>query len=346
MCTKTTTPTASSTSSQKIPCALASGGRKSASHKARDEITGRYLKRYTLAVDHFAKEQYGALHYGAIEQRLYDVYHTTPTGLAKLYRGDIKLRVQTGLADEFLAAAATAQTYLPTMEQIFASNGVPTRLTRLPFVESMFNVKARSKVGASGIWQFMPQTARNYIFVNRLVDERNAPEKATRAAAVFLRGNYRELGSWPLAITAYNHGKAGMANATRQLGTSDFATILNQYESPSFGFASRNFYAEFLAAAKVYDRLLRQHRIPPPETPVATSSIVLKQPISIAQLIRVTGLRREVIAQLNPCLLPHTLTTHANQMLPPFYEIKVPLTQARSIRLAIQAAQSKRYATR
>jgi membrane-bound lytic murein transglycosylase D len=311
--------------------------------KLREAVTSRYLARYNKAAARFVKEQANAVRYGSIEQRLYDVYHTDPVALQNLYTGNIKLRAQTGLADDFLVAAKSAAAYLPHMEQIFNQYQVPKRLTRLPFVESMFNLKAVSKVGASGIWQFMPATARNYIFVNKLVDERNAPEKATRAAAQFLLSNFQELGQWPLAITAYNHGKEGMARAARQLGTRDIGKIIDGYVSPSFGFASRNFYAEFLAASNVYERLVRLH--PQPETPpVATASVLLKTQLSVAQLLAHTSLTKDQLHELNPCLLPATLSTHINKPLPAFYEIKVPLSQASAIRNAVSLLETKRYA--
>jgi LysM repeat protein len=89
--------------------------------------------------------------------------------------------------------------------------------------------------------------------VNRSVDERLDPAKATRAAARLLNDNYRTLGSWPLAITAYNHGRAGIVRAKNEVGTSDITTIIKDYRGSLFGYASMNFYAEFLAAVEVYN---------------------------------------------------------------------------------------------
>src|SRR4029078_6792191 len=73
----------------------------------------------------------------------------------------------------------------------------------------------------------------------------------TRGAALHLRENYESLGSWPLAITAYNHGRAGVARAVSETGSTDIGTIVKRYRGPLFGFASRNFYAEFVAAVTV-----------------------------------------------------------------------------------------------
>ena len=313
--------------------------------REREEIAKKYVKRYAKAVDRFVHEGKSAVHYGPIEARLLEVYGGTKVGLDRLLRGDLKVRAQTGLADDFLAAATAAQVYLPTMERIFARYGLPTRLTRLPFVESMFNLHARSKVGASGIWQFMPETARNFVFVNSLVDERNAPFKATRAAAQFLLANFRELGSWPLAITAYNHGAEGMAKAVRQIGSKDIGKIISDYDSPSFGFASSNFYSEFLAANSAYDRLVRQHRIGVVDTLPDSEPVILQRPVTVAELLRHTGLSQESLAAMNPCLLDSAFTTGVTKPLPAYYEIRVPPAAASTLRAALARITTKRYVT-
>ena len=312
----------------------------------REEVTSRNLFRYIKAAENFAKEGEAAVNRGEPERRLYEAYKASPLALQRLYKGEVKLRAQGGLSDDLIQAAATAQLYLPQMEKIFLRYGVPTILTRLPFVESMFNLKARSKVGASGIWQFMPQTARNYIFVNDLVDERNAPEKATKAAAQFLANNYRMLGSWPLAITAYNHGVVGMANAVKKHGTKDIGTIIDTYNSPSFGFASRNFYSEFLAAADSYEKLYRQSRIPKAVENIAVASVIIRHPMSVAQILQSTQLTKEQLTALNPCLLESAWTIKQNKQLPSFYEIKVPKVLHKSIQIGIKNFNAKRYARR
>lgn len=78
------------------------------------------------------------------------------------------------------------------------------------------------------------------------IDERNDPIKASRAAAKLLAMNYKILGEWPLAITAYNHGVGGISRAMREKGTSDIVTLINHYDGNNFGFASKNFYSGFL----------------------------------------------------------------------------------------------------
>src|SRR5207237_2254993 len=124
-------------------------------------------------------------------------------------------------------------------------------LPRLPLSESCFNLHAYPKVGAAGIWQFMPATGRHFMRVDNLVDERRDPIASTRAAAQFLDRVHDMLGSWPLAITAYNHGPDGMARAVDEVGSSDIGRIVREYQGRAFGFASRNFYAELLDSLAV-----------------------------------------------------------------------------------------------
>lgn len=162
-----------------------------------------------------------------------------------------RIRFQLGQRDRFILGIYYSGRYLRDMERVFRNERLPIELTRLPFVESSFNIQARSRVGASGIWQFMPRTARSSMMVNRDVDERNDPLTATAAAARLLKSNFEQLRTWPLALTAYNHGARGVARAVKKVGSRDLAVIIDRYSSRRFGFASSNFYACFLAALEV-----------------------------------------------------------------------------------------------
>ena len=162
-----------------------------------------------------------------------------------------KIRFQLGQRDKFILGIYYSGRHIGAMEKQFRAERLPVELTRLPFVESSFNTEARSRVGASGIWQFMPRTARPWMMVNRDVDERNDPMTATSAAARLMRANFERLREWPLAMTAYNHGASGIARAVKKTGSTDLATIIDKYSSRRFGFASSNFYACFLAALEV-----------------------------------------------------------------------------------------------
>jgi membrane-bound lytic murein transglycosylase D len=166
------------------------------------------------------------------------------------------VHTQIGIKERFREGIIRSGRYLEAFQGIFENEGVPLMITLLPLVESSFENRARSSVGASGIWQFTRGTGRLYLKISRKVDERLDPAKAARAAARLLNDNYRALGSWPLAITAYNHGRGGMLRAQREMG-SDMTAIIDDYRGPLFGYASMNFYAEFLAAVEVYNEYER-----------------------------------------------------------------------------------------
>lgn len=305
------------------------------SRAERRDIANRYLKRYEQAIEQVRRDGLKPKRGQAMESRILSVYSNHPEGIKHLKAGKVSLRYQTGLSDEFARAAERAQNYLPYMERIFRRHGLPHELTRIAFVESMFNEQALSKVGASGIWQFMPATARQFMLVNRHIDERNSPIKASEAAARLLAHNYKRLKSWPLAITAYNHGAGGMARAVRVLGTRDIDHIIRNYQAKSFGFASRNFYAEFLAARAVYQTRFN-HLFQPASNPLNISNIKLPYPMSVHQLVRYTPLNEEMIKRYNACLKSDLFGKNRYQVLPRDFELIVPLPLANEVQAAVR----------
>jgi membrane-bound lytic murein transglycosylase D len=130
-----------------------------------------------------------------------------------------RVRSQSGLRKRFAAGIGRWSGYREEMRDVFRARGLPTELIVIPLFESCFNLDAYSKVGAAGVWQFMPSTGRLFMRVDGAIDERRDPIRSTEAAAAYLGRDYELLGSWPLAITAYNHGRGGMARATSELGT-------------------------------------------------------------------------------------------------------------------------------
>lgn len=164
-----------------------------------------------------------------------------------------RVRSQTGLRDRYLEGLQRSGRYMPFFEAIFQSYGIPREISRLAFVESLFRERAYSKVGAAGLWQFMPSSAQHYMKVGQLLDERYDPIVATHGAARLLLKNYELLGTWPLAINAYNSGAGNLMKAISKLGTRDIAMIVTRFKGGSYAFASRNFYPSFLAALSVYE---------------------------------------------------------------------------------------------
>ena len=161
------------------------------------------------------------------------------------------IRFQLGQADRFRHGLIRSGEWQPYIREIFASYGLPEDLAVLPHVESSYNPRAYSRAHAAGLWQFVRSTGRLYMRVDHVVDGRLDPLISTDAAARLLRDNYARSGSWPIALTAYNHGPAGMSRAVARMGTKDIAVIVRQYDGRRFGFASRNFYVSFLAAREV-----------------------------------------------------------------------------------------------
>jgi membrane-bound lytic murein transglycosylase D len=175
-----------------------------------------------------------------------------PLTKASLENLRTNIHTQVGVKERFRNSIIRSGRYVESFQQIFIIEGLPAELALLPLVESSYETQARSSVGAAGIWQFTPGTGSVYLNMNKRVDERLDPAKATQAAARLLLVNYIALGNWPLAITAYNHGRAGMERARKEIGSSDLPKIIDEYKSPLFGYASMNFYSEFLAAVDVY----------------------------------------------------------------------------------------------
>jgi membrane-bound lytic murein transglycosylase D len=161
------------------------------------------------------------------------------------------LRVQQGLREDFHDGLLRSRYYTPSMERIFRSAGLPPELVTLASVESGFHGASRSSAGAVGIWQFTRDTGKHYMKITRYHDDRLNPERETLAAAKLLRSNYDTLGDWPLAITAYNYGTGGVARAAGIYG-GDYSEMVQHYQGPRFGFAVKNYYAEFLAALQVH----------------------------------------------------------------------------------------------
>lgn len=235
-------------------------------------------------------------------RRIQALFASVPGGAEKYVAAADRLRTQTGLADVFRGALTRSDRYLPAMEQIFERAGLPAELTRMVFVESMFQEGARSKVGAGGMWQIMPANGRRYLEVGLEMDERYDPLRATEAAASILAENYDALGSWPLAITAYNSGTNGMRRAIATLGTRDPSIVLSRHRSRTFGFASRNFYTEFLAAATVYRNRERLFPDREPGEPLRFDEFVPGQYVSARELARRAGVPVDGLAELNPAV--------------------------------------------
>jgi membrane-bound lytic murein transglycosylase D len=237
--------------------------------------------------------------------------------------GEDRLRTQTGVRERFREGVQNSRRYIKAMEEIFVREGVPVELTRLPLVESSFNLQATSKVGAAGIWQFMPSTGRLYdMKVGSAVDERRDPLIATEAAARFLKSNYERLGAWPLAITAYNHGPGGVANAINTVGSRDIGDIIRSYRGKNFGFASRNFYTEFLAALDVERNHKKHFGAIEMDAPISYDEVSLESPLSLTRVAEFVGADIDEVRALNPAL--GSTIREGSSPIPQGYQLRVP----------------------
>jgi membrane-bound lytic murein transglycosylase D len=233
-----------------------------------------------------------------------------------------RVRSQVGLRKRFSAGLSRRAGYVDEMNEIFRRRGLPVQLTVMPLFESCFDVDAYSKVGAAGVWQFMPATGRLYMRVDSTIDERRDPIRSTEAAAEHLRRDHEALGSWPLAITAYNHGRGGMARAARETGSRDIGTIVQRYKGKTFGFASRNFYAEFLAALDVVARADEHYGELPVYPAPQSREMKLRKPMRLRDAARMAGVPREHLIAMNPSFLSMVIRDRGS--IPAGYRLRVP----------------------
>lgn len=233
-----------------------------------------------------------------------------------------RIRFQLGLSDRFQEGLRRAGRYRDHVNSEFNRLDVPIALAALPHVESSYNTDARSHVGASGIWQFTRGTGRRFMQVDHVLDERNDPFLATTAAGKLLAYNYSIAGNWPMAITAYNHGLAGVRRAMRQHGDNSYAEILRKYNGRTFGFASRNFYVAFLAAKEVDQNPDKYFPGLVPYSPVDYTTYELDAYLKADELATTLNVRERDIARHNPAL--QATIWQGSKYLPRNYTIRMP----------------------
>src|SRR5579872_1000441 len=260
------------------------------------------------------------------DQRIRDLWGDEGTP-ARLLDATNHVRFQLGQSDRFRAGLGRAGQWETHIAETLANLGLPPELAVLPHVESSFNPAAYSKVGAAGLWQFMRSTGRRYMRIDGAVDDRLDPFRSTEAAAQLLAYNYRLLGSWPLALTAYNHGAEGMRRAKESLGTDDIVEIVRNYRSPTFGFASRNFYVSFLAALEIDHNPEKYFGQIEHSAEAKFQELQLPVRTSINALQRALGIDVDKLRALNPALLP--ACWRGQRPVPSGYRLRLPLADTR-----------------
>ncbi|MCB1670095.1 MAG: LysM peptidoglycan-binding domain-containing protein [Gammaproteobacteria bacterium] len=243
------------------------------------------------------------------------------TSNARFAEASSSVRWQLGQSDRFLAGLIRSGAYRAHINQVIREKNLPLELGVLPHVESSFNPLALSSASASGMWQFGRATGQRFMRIDHIVDERLDPYTASYAAMSLLEYNYSILGTWPLALTAYNHGAGGMARAKRELGTDRIEDIIANYRGRAFGFASRNFYPQFLAVLDVENNA-RQYfgdfrlNEAPEFVEVRTDSF-----IDAEVFARSAGVSLEQLRFDNPALLP--IVWEGTKRIPQDFTIKL-----------------------
>jgi len=233
-----------------------------------------------------------------------------------------RIRFQQGLRDRFEQGLVRSGRWRDFIIEQFTALNIPIEIAALPHVESSYNPDARSHVGASGIWQFTRSTGRRFMRIDHVVDERNDPYAATRAAGRLMAYNYSITGNWPMAMTAYNHGLAGVRRAMRKYGDTAYVDILRNYNGRTFGFASRNFYVAFLAAKEVDQNVERYFPGLVFDKPTDYSTATLPAYVSVTGVTRALNTTAKELRKHNPGL--QATVWQGSKYLPKGYELRMP----------------------
>lgn len=289
------------------------------SNRSRERHTEKRRKAYRKILLKLAKGKRSGL--SGEEERVLALFEDGVSN-AELRKSAGRLRFQLGQANKFRAGIIRSGAYKPHILEILQEQKLPLEIANLPHVESSYTPTVYSRVGAAGLWQFTRSTGRRFMQVDHVIDERLDPYRASIAAARLLEQNYRVTGSWPLAITAYNHGASGMRRAARKLGTKDITKIVRNYRSRTFGFASRNFYVEFLAANAVASNPDFYFGPLVLDRPIAFEKIDMPFYAKPKQLASAIGIDLETLKEANPSLRP-TVWREA-KYIPEGFRLQVP----------------------
>jgi len=194
---------------------------------------------------------------------------------------------------------ALSEYYFPMFEQQLDRYDIPLEIKYLAIVESALNPRAKSWVGATGLWQFMYRTGKEHgLDVSSYVDERMDPQMATEAAAKYLANLYRTFGDWDLALASYNSGPGNVSKAIRRSGGSNNYWELRRFLPRE----TAGYVPAFLATLYLFE-YADEHKFQPQGPEVAffeTDTIKVKQLITFDQISKVTGVEKEMLQFLNP----------------------------------------------
>ena len=215
--------------------------------------------------------------------------------------------------------------FLPMIQDVFRAEGLPLDLAYVPLIESAFKPNAVSRAKAAGIWQFMHGTAlENGLKHDWYIDERADPEKATRAAAQYLKTLYGMFGDWHLALASYNGGPGRVQKAMRRSGQEDFWSLS---ASTRYLPQETRDYVPLILAAVIIARNPAQYgmNVQPLETP-KFETVTLPKAIDLRRVAEWAGTPVQVIQDLNPELRRWTTPVRMTD-----YQLKVPAGTAASV---------------
>lgn len=280
-------------------------------------------KRLRKLVLNIQKKQKSQAKLTKKEQRLVDLFSEENGGPGFEKAADLKsMRVYRGFAHRFKKAIAISGRYMEEMENIFSMMGLPIELTRLPLIESAFNIRAISSAKAAGMWQFIPATGKRYLKINKYADERIDPILATYAAATHLKHEYELLGEWSLTVNAYNTGPGRMLQAIKQLGTKDIGVIINNFKGRGYRFYSKNYYPEFLAAVHVYENQEKYFGKIVKQPPLKYDLYHTQFPIDLHAVSKKTRTSIRKLKELNPAFRAQYFSK--GKLIPSDYFIRLP----------------------
>lgn len=257
--------------------------------------------------------------------------------------------------DQFQIYLSRSGVYMDLLTHNLKAEGVPEELANLVFVESGFNMHARSMARAVGPWQFIRGTAKLFgLQMTAYVDQRRDPELATRAAARYLRRLYLMFdGSWPLALAAYNSGEGTVQRAIKRQGTDDYWSLRLPRET-------QDYVPQFLAAMEIASDPERYGFELPTDSPFRFDEVLLRGPVDLKLVSGITAIPFDDLKELNPMYVRHRAPAGADgtqirvpkgkgdevqELLQTYYKPK-PLTKA-ELRDAARAQRKElRYASR
>ncbi|MCJ0741459.1 lytic transglycosylase domain-containing protein [Pedobacter montanisoli] len=227
--------------------------------------------------------------------RLDSIQQTVPLTYNEFVQGYID--VYSKRKDMYGKMLGLSNYYFPIFEQALKAYNIPSEIKYLPIIESSMNPHAISRVGATGLWQFMFGTAKGYgLNMDNFVDERKDPVQASYAAAAYFRDAYNELGDWLLAIAAYNCGKGNVTRAIDKAGSNDFWQI-----RPYLPKETRDYVPAFIAAVYVM-KYASRHEITAQKSSFGfkTDSIMVTKFVALSDLAKAINYDSTTLVALNP----------------------------------------------